>query len=175
MTASLAKQVVRCVLLPWAVGAGLSSCQSTPAHQALRIQDGAATYSVMNLGPVQFAPGIAVNHFHLSGESLVPQGSFAPKAQTQPFPLLLFQTQLSTPGLPADFVLEFGGGTGTFDEIQGAILDAEAQLRFSLGPLAHVWAGYRIVNFAFDRSSSLHVDQGNVHHRGFLIGAGVMF
>jgi len=90
-------------------------------------------------------------------------------------PLVEARTSVRLPVVPLDLELSLGAITGTVDQIDGTVIDAEALLHARIaGPLA-LFAGYRYVHFDIKGTSSSQSFDGDVELSGFMVGASLRF
>lgn len=93
----------------------------------------------------------------------------------QAVPLVEARAAVRLPVVPIDLELGVGGITGTYDQVDGTVIDAEALLRGRIvGPL-HLFAGYRYVHIDIKGSSNSQSFDGNVNVSGFMVGASLRF
>jgi hypothetical protein len=96
-------------------------------------------------------------------------------AVRQAVPLVEARAAFRVPVVPIDLELSVGGITGSYDQIDGTVFDAEALLRGRIaGPLS-LFAGYRYVHFDIKGSSNSQSFDGDVVLSGFMLGASLRF
>jgi hypothetical protein len=93
----------------------------------------------------------------------------------QVVPLVVARAAFRLPVVPIDLELGVGAITGSFEKIDGTVVDAEAILRGRIvGPLS-IFAGYRFVHFDIKGERDSRAFDGDVVLSGFMAGASIRF
>jgi hypothetical protein len=93
----------------------------------------------------------------------------------QVIPLVEARTSIHLPVVPIDFDLAVGAITGSYHDVDGTVIDAEAMLHGRIaGPVA-LFCGYRYVHFDIKGVANSQSFDGNVVLSGFMLGASIRF
>jgi len=126
------------------------------------------------IGPVSIAPGIAVDYFDLSID-VVDAFSIASESVelNAPLPLAFLRAEVDLGIFSA--VAEAGYISADIDDVEGEVLDLEAQLVLHPTPLIELFVGYRSLDMQFDGEIDGDTFDTDIQISGFMIGGGLGF
>ncbi|MFK7738672.1 MAG: hypothetical protein AB8H80_00005 [Planctomycetota bacterium] len=128
----------------------------------------------IGLGPVSLSPGIAVDYFDLS---MTVQDQFGAATQdvtlSGPVPLAFLRAEVDLGIVRA--VAEAGYMEVELDDIEGSLLDVEAQLQVHPSDLLEFFVGYRMLNLQVDGEVDGDQIDTDLTIGGLLIGGGIRF
>lgn len=126
------------------------------------------------LGPVSISPGIAVDYFDLSMRVQDQFGALTQDVDLEgPVPLAFLRGELDLSFVSA--LVELGYMEVSVDDVDGSLLDVEAQLAVHPVPLLELFVGYRMLNLKVDGEVDGDQFDTDLTIDGFMIGGGVRF
>jgi len=132
-----------------------------------------AAYSLdLGIGPVSVSPGLAVDYFDLTIEAS--NGLISEQLDLNgPLPLLFLRTELDF-GTIGAFV-EAGYITADIDDVDGEMLDLEAQLIYRPWSMLELFAGYRLMHLAVEGEIDGDSTDTDLTISGLVFGGGLKF
>lgn len=126
---------------------------------------------------IDVGAGVGADYVNLALD--VEETTFAARSESidvhQVVPLVVARAAFRLPVVPIDLEVGVGAITGSYHEVGGTILDAEAILRGRIvGPLS-LFAGYRYLQFDVQGQSHSRAVDGDVVLSGFMAGLSIRF
>lgn len=149
---------------------------STPVNSSLDLVDvkAAATFTLLDIGPVRIAPGVAVNYLDVDLQVAAPSLSITETVDGQvPVPMVFAQGEVDL-GMVA-LTADVGGIVLDVGDLDGTAWDVEALLRVQ--PLSHVevFGGFRWISYELAGTSGGQPFTADLELRGWFVGGGVTF
>ncbi len=146
------------------------------AEMELTTAQAGFTFPLIDLAGVRLAPGVGVDYFDLNMVVDQPTVSLREEIDTQgPIPLLFLEGSFDPPVVPLILEARVGAIAGTYGDIDGKVIDAEATLSFNLLDPLEVFAGYRLLRFDVDGTTDGQDFSGDILLDGFIFGGSLRF
>jgi hypothetical protein len=142
----------------------------------LGLVHGHVVYDLFQTKWATVGAGLAADYIDLQLDASDPTFMMEEKIDVrQIVPLVEARASFRLPVVPIDLDLELGAITGSYQDVNGTILDAAVMLHGRIaGPLS-LFGGYRYVHFDLKGVSNSQSFDGDVVLSGFMFGASVRF
>jgi len=128
----------------------------------------------IGIGPVSISPGLAIDYFDLQID--VTEDVLFESEQVDvsgPLPLAFLRADVDL-GIVSAFA-EAGYMSADIDDVDGELLDIEAQLVLHPAPLVELFVGYRYWNIALDGIIDNNTIDTDIKVSGLIFGGGIRF
>ncbi|MFT4516226.1 MAG: hypothetical protein ACI89X_004070 [Planctomycetota bacterium] len=146
-----------------------------PVQSQLEMMNAKMSYAFeIGIGPVSISPGIAIDYFDLQID--VTDAFSIAREQVDvsgPLPLAFLRADVDL-GIVSAFA-EAGYMSADIDDVDGELLDIEAQLVLHPAPLVELFVGYRYVNIALDGIVDTDTIDMDLTISGLIFGGGIRF
>jgi hypothetical protein len=120
--------------------------------------------------------GLAADYVDLSLDAVDPVFVLTESIDVrQVIPLVYARTSVRLPVVPVDLEVSLGAITGSYQDVDGTVIDFEAMLHGRIGGPVSLFGGYRYVHFDIKGVSNSQSFDGNVVLSGFMLGASIRF
>jgi hypothetical protein len=128
----------------------------------------------IGIGPVSISPGLAIDYFDLQID-VTEDVSFESEQVdvSGPLPLAFLRADVDL-GIVSAFA-EAGYMSADIDDVDGELLDIEAQLVLHPAPLVELFVGYRYWNIALDGIIDNNTIDTDIKVSGLIFGGGIRF
>lgn len=146
-----------------------------PVRTDFELFNAKAAYAFeIGLGPVSVSPGIAVEYFDLAIDVNDAFGIASESVELNaPLPLAFVRGEVDLGIVSA--VVEGGYITADVDDVEGEVLDIEAQLVLHPTDLIEIFVGYRSLELQFDGEIDGDTFDTDIQIAGFMVGGGIRF
>lgn len=134
------------------------------------------TFDLIDLGFIRLSPGVAVDYFDLdmSVSAAPPLSGEAESLDLQaPVPMLFVQAEGDVG--PVSGIVEVGGMSADYGDVDGTFIDVEALLRVAPFSNVELFAGYRYISLEGTGDASGQEFDADLALQGWFVGGGVTF
>jgi hypothetical protein len=146
-----------------------------PVRSDFELFNAKAAYAFeIGIGPVSISPGIAVDYFDLAIDVRDAFGISSENVELNgPLPLAFLRGEVDLGIVSA--VVEGGYITADIDDVEGEVLDLEAQLVLHPTDLIEIFVGYRSLELELDGEIDGDSFDTDIQISGFMVGGGIRF
>jgi len=128
----------------------------------------------IGIGPVSISPGLAIDYFDLQIDVTDALSIASEQVDVSgPLPLAFLRADVDL-GIVSAFA-EAGYMSADIDDVDGELLDIEAQLVLHPAPLVELFVGYRYWNIALDGIIDNNTIDTDIKVSGLIFGGGIRF